>query len=179
MISNAADIRLGEFMIKFILAFAILSQPVFADDESFEPDALCFAYPSGCGGYPGTPGKPVQTAEQHALFLEGLKLAKESPDLAGMEVAVRVNIEWAVVDRKAEKKSPPPPTPGTLETVAGLVKRATSARASATFVYKRVTGYDSKGNPLYETFTIQIEGAVGGAAEAQAAMDAAMEKNHK
>lgn len=120
-----------------------------------------------------------QTPEQHALFLEAVETAKTAPGLAGTSVGVRVNLEWALIDRRAEKKNPPPATPGTLETLAKLAGRSTSATGSVTIVYTRVTGYDDSGKPLYETMTFSAGAAVGDAAVAQASMNEAMSKSHK
>jgi hypothetical protein len=124
----------------------------------------------------------VQTDEQHQAFLGLVQEIKTNPDYAGTQVGIRVNLEWELVDRRAEKKKPETgkaPGSETIDKLVGVANKATNMKGSVTITYTRITGYDAEGRPLLETFTISGGLALGGAAAAQAAMDEAMNKNHK
>lgn len=154
-----------------IILLAILSQDSFA--------ASCMSVPGEdsvrCGSGAGT---SHQTQQQHAIFLETLALTQSDPEFSGIVSAVRVNTEWAIVDRSKEKPEAPKPTESTLGKIMSLGARALGISASFSFTYKTTT-YDSKGRPITTSIDINAGAATGGAAEAQRAMNEAMQKNKK
>lgn len=158
--------RILMLLLAFNLSATVANGAVFEDQENVPVDDNQPALPAAVD--PAT----------HALFLESVSFAETAPDLAGISVGVRVGREWTIVDRSAEKKSPAPVSPTTLEVLNRLAGRNVSGTVTITYV--RVTGYSEKGQPLYETVVFNAGGAsTANDIEAQKAMNDAMGKNHK